>query len=527
MWENDWRDRIWARLGEPWDMIVVGGGITGAGILREAARLEVRALLVEKKDFSWGTSSRSTKLVHGGLRYLGQRQFGVTFHSVRERERLLREGPGLVEPLGFLMAIQEGETPRQVFGAGLAIYDLFAWKRDHEYYAAGDFLMLAPHIASEKLKGGFRYGDALTDDARLVLRIMREAVRNGATALNYTSAESLLIGRDGRVNGVRLRDQVTDRATDVHATVVINATGAWADRLRGQVGGKPRIRPSRGSHLIFPAWRFPAAQAITLWHPDDHRPVFVIPWEGVTLVGTTDLDHKQPLDEEPHIDADETVYLMAALEAAFPKLHLGLEDVLASFAGIRPIVGTGKADPSKESRAHVVLEENGLITVTGGKLTTYRLMVRDTLNAAGRLLPVLGTADEGTLALDAVPIELAGAPSSMDSTARRRLLGRYGADTEALVEAACPGELERIPGTSSLWAELRWAARSEGVIHLDDLLLRRVRLGLLLPHGAMPVLHRIRSIVQPELGWSDALWERETARYAEIWAKGYGVPGSS
>jgi len=374
MWQNDWRNRIWVRLGDPWDIIVVGGGITGAGILREAARLGLRALLVDKKDFSWGTSSRSTKLVHGGLRYLKQGQFGVTYHSVRERERLLREGPGLIEPLGFLMATYEGDTSRRVFGAGLAMYDLFASRRDHQYYAADDFQMLAPHVSAEKLEGGFRYGDALTDDARLVLRIIREAVRDGAAALNYAAAERLLLDTDGHVNGVRLRDQVTDRAIELQASVVINATGAWADRLRIQVGGQARIRPSRGSHLIFPAWRFPAAQAITLWHPDDHRPVFVIPWEGGTLVGTTDLDHQQPLDEEPQIDSGETAYLMAVLEARFPKLHLGLEDVLASFAGIRPIVGTGKEDPSKESRAHTVVVDEGLITVTGGKLTTYRLM---------------------------------------------------------------------------------------------------------------------------------------------------------
>jgi len=527
MWQNDWRNRIWVRLGDPWDIIVVGGGITGAGILREAARLGLRALLVDKKDFSWGTSSRSTKLVHGGLRYLKQGQFGVTYHSVRERERLLREGPGLIEPLGFLMATYEGDTSRRVFGAGLAMYDLFASRRDHQYYAADDFQMLAPHVSAEKLEGGFRYGDALTDDARLVLRIIREAVRDGAAALNYAAAERLLLDTDGDVNGVRLRDQVTDRAMELHASVVINATGAWADRLRIQVGGQARIRPSRGSHLIFPAWRFPAAQAITLWHPDDHRPVFVIPWEGVTLVGTTDLDHQQPLDEEPQIDSGETAYLMAALEARFPKLHLGLEDVLASFAGIRPIVGTGKEDPSKESRAHTVVVDEGLITVTGGKLTTYRLMVRDTLKAAARSLPVLRAADETAPCLNPVPPALVGAPESMDGAVRRRLLGRYAADTEALVAAALPGELERIPGTRSLWAELRWAARDEGVVHLDDLLLRRVRLGLLLPQGAMLLLHRIRAIVQPELGWSDILWEREVTRYAEIWAKGYSPPDSS
>ncbi len=524
MWQEGWRDNIWARLDRPWDVIVVGGGITGAGILREAAGLGLAVLLVEKKDFAWGTSSRSTKLVHGGLRYLKQGQIGVTSHSVRERERLLKEGPGLVDPLGFLLATYEGDSPGEwLFRVGLAVYDLLALKWSHRYYDADGFRMLAPRIGGEKLKGGFRYGDALTDDARLVLRVIREAVRGGGTALNYAAAEGLLFDGEGRVNGICLRDRVTDRTAEVRARVVINATGAWADRLRSQVGGQARIRPSRGSHLIFPAWRFPVAQAVTLVHPLDQRPVFVLPWEGITLVGTTDLDHYQPLDDEPQISPDEVAYLMAAVNSKFPALHLSVGDVLATFAGVRPIVGSGKKDPSKESRAHVVWEENGLLTVTGGKLTIFRLMTLDTLKAMRHLLPDLPPVDSNTRMLDPVAPNLPDA-ESLDDDTRRRLLGRYAADAPAMVAAAAPGELEQIPGTDSLWAELRWAARDEGVIHLDDLLLRRVRIGLLLRHGAMPIMDRIRAIVQPELGWDDARWHAEIAAYADVWAQGYSAP---
>lgn len=521
MWQGHWRDNVWSQLDQPWDVIVIGGGITGAGILRQATHLRLRTLLVEKNDFAWGTSSRSTKLVHGGLRYLAQGQYSVTRESVREREWLMQQAPGLINALGFLFGIYKGESPnRRAAAIGLAAYDLFGHKWAHRYYKSDDFLMLAPHITQEGLKGGYRYFDAVTDDARMVLRIIREAVDAGGTALNYAVAEKLLLSRDGKVRGIVLRDTLSGRTLELEAQVVISATGAWADQLRSQVGGKPRIRPSRGSHLLFPAWRLPVAQAITLVHPRDKRPVFVLPWEGATLAGTTDLDHRQPLDDEPHVEQIEIDYIMEALDAKFPSLRLQAEDIMATFAGVRPIVASGKSvDPHKESRAHVVLEENGLVTITGGKLTTFRPMVLDALRAARRVWPGMPVPGGNAPMFDPLPSDLADV-TALDSYARQRLLGRYGAYAPALV-AAAPGELDVIPETDTLWAELRWAARNEGVVHLDDLLLRRVRIGLLLPHGAIPVMDAIRTIVQPELGWDDARWKEEVAAYADIWARAY------
>ncbi|HOG46643.1 MAG TPA: glycerol-3-phosphate dehydrogenase/oxidase [Anaerolineae bacterium] len=523
MWTTGWRDRAWNRLSEPWDVLIVGGGITGAGILREAVRLGLRALLVEQRDFSWGTSSRSSKLVHGGLRYLAQGKVGLTRASVGERKRLLEEGPGLIDPLGFLLATYKGDRPgRWTYKAGLSVYDLLALQWSHRHYSAQDFELLAPHIVGHGLKGGFRYGDAQTDDARLVLRVIAEAVAAGGLALNYAAAEEVL-QEGGRAAGVRLADRVAGRTAEVRARVVINATGAWADRLRGQVGAEPRIRPLRGSHLIFPAWRLPVAQALSFLHPADHRPVFIFPWEGIALVGTTDLDHHRPLDEEPAIAPEEVSYLMAAVASQFPSLNLGPSDVIATFAGIRPVVGSDKADPSKESRDHVVWEEGGLLTVTGGKLTTFRLIALDALKAARRHLPGMAKPSRRLPVLDAVDIAL---PSGgrLDEAQRRHLLGRYGAAAPALVAAAAPGELEAIPGGRTLWAELRWAARAEGVVHLDDLLLRRVRLGLLLPQGGQAILERVRAIAQPELGWSDARWHEEEAGYLDLWRHAYSLP---
>jgi glycerol-3-phosphate dehydrogenase len=527
MWQGEWRDAVWQQLQQPLDLLVVGGGITGAGVLREAARMGLKALLVEQRDFAWGTSSRSSKLVHGGLRYLQTFQFGLTRASVRERERLMDEAPGLIDSLGFLLAIYSGDSPgRWKFEAGLTVYDLLALHWTHRHYSAQDFQMLAPHLTVTRLRGGFRYGDAQTDDARLVLRVLLEAVGAGAWAINYTKAVGLIRDASGSVTGVRLQDLVAGRTCEAHARVVVNATGAWADRLRSEPNCTQRIRPLRGSHLIFPAWRLPVAQAISFLHPIDRRPVFVFPWEGITLVGTTDIDHQDELDIEPAISPQEVAYLMAAVQSQFAPLCLQIEDVTATFAGIRPVIDTGKDDPTKESRDHVVWQENGLLTVTGGKLTTFRLIALDVLSKLRSLLPDSPPADSDHPVLDPVnPDSLIG--TGLSETVRKRLVGRYGARAPALVQAASPSELEPIPGTTTLWAELRWAARSEGVIHLDDLILRRVRLGLLLPDGAGALLPAIKAICQPELGWGDARWSAEETAYLDLWRACYSVPDAT
>lgn len=535
-WNAAWREETWRSLADSeWDVVIAGGGITGAGILREASRLNLRALLVEQRDYAWGTSSRSSKLVHGGLRYLKTGQLALTRASVQGREQLLAEGQGLIDPLGFLLAQYEGDgatAGRLVYGAGLTIYDLLALQWSHRYYSPLDFQMMAPYISPTGLRGGFHYQDAQTDDARLVLRVMREAAGDGGTALNYVRAEQLLLDGADRPVGLRLRDILTGRSAEAHARVIINATGAWADNLRVQVGEEARIRPLRGSHLIFPAWRFPLAQAVSFMHPIDARPVFAFPWEGVTLVGTTDVDCPPPLENDPCITGDEVAYLMAAITAHFPALSLTLSDVVATFAGIRPVIGSGKADPSDESRDHVIWQENGLLTVTGGKLTTFRQIARQALEEVCHVIDDPDTeAGESRLArlhddapvLQAVDAHIAGI-EALPGEVGQRLIGRYGLDAPALLAAAGAGELEPVPGTPVLWAEIRWSARAEAVAHLEDLLLRRARLGLLLPHGGVDHLARIRAIVQAELGWDDTRWATEEANYRELIATAYSLP---
>ncbi len=521
---TDSREQTWSRLEHhgPWDLVIIGGGITGVGLLHEATRRGLDALLVDQGDFASGTSSRSSKLVHGGLRYLAQGDLRLTWQSVRERERLLNELPGLVEPIGFLMpSYADDRMSKRMMRTGLRIYDFFGSGVPHKALSVADLLMLAPRLRLDRLAGGFWYRDAQTDDARLVLRVLFDALASGASALNYARVDELL-ERDGKVSGVVLRDHEQDRVVKVEGRVVVNATGAWADTLRARVDAKAAIRPLRGSHLLFPSWRFPVAQAVAFRHPVNGRPMFAYPWEGLTLLGTTDLDHDRPLDEPPRISQGEAESLVEAARAAFPGLSIHVGDAVSSYAGVRPVIGTGKKDPSKESREHVIWQERGLWTVTGGKLTTFREIAREAVDKFEESLP---QAPQGIPKRGTFPQPPLGARwGELDALERRRLAGRYGTWTPALVEASREGELQRIPETWFLWAELRHAARLERVVHLEDLMLRRVRAGLILDDGGAEHLPRVRSICQSELGWSDSRWAKEEDLYLASWARQHSPP---
>lgn len=524
MWRQGWRETVWAGLDQPRDVIIIGGGITGAGILHLASQAGLRALLLEANDFAFGTSSRSSKLVHGGFRYLRNRQYKITRESVQERQWLLHEAKGLVTPLRFVMPTYHWHrTPAWQLGLGVVIYDLMAPKWRHRAYTARQLLDECPQINPEELSGGYQYCDASVDDSRLVLRILRDAVQLGGTALNYASVESLLRTRDGQVRGVQVCDQGggQGRMVEVEARVVINAAGPWCDELRYQLGAPPRLRKLRGSHLVFPFEKLPLRQAITLFHRRDNRALFIVPWEGVSLIGTTDVDHDPRWEgnlAEPCASAAEIEYLLEALTQTLPGLDLTADDVLSTFSGLRPVIRSGQADPSRESRAHAVWQEDGLLTITGGKLTTFRVMAREALRAAQPRLPK--EAKFPRRARWFIPPQEVP-PSGLEPEALARLAGRYGAELASFLNSARPEELERVEGLPTLWAELRWSACNEDVLHLDDLLLRRVRLGVLLPQGGLGQMERIRAIVQPELGWSEERWQREAAAYAERWRRYY------
>jgi glycerol-3-phosphate dehydrogenase len=527
MWNSNWRERIWQSLDQPWDIIIVGGGITGAGLLREATQAGLHCLLVEAADFSFGTSSRSSKLVHGGFRYLRNKQYSVTRESVHEREWLLREAKNLVTPLAHLLpSYKRHSIPSWQLSLGVFIYDLFGHKWAHRALSAQQMLKINPLMETNGLMGGYEYYDAQVDDCRLVLRVLREAVRQGATALNYARAESLLRDEKGLVCGVRLIDTAgsNGRSAEVKAKVVINAAGPWCDELRTQLGAGRKIRKLRGSHLIFSCEKLPLTEAITFTHPKDHRTLFLLPWESVSMIGTTDVDHDPRLEEggaEPYASAEEIDYMMEALHATLPGADVTKDDIISSFSGLRPIVFDGDVAPSKASRAHVILVEDGLLTITGGKLTIFRIMAHQALQAAAERLPKNTRLKRMPRFFDPIKVMDVVCESSLTNKQCLRLLGRYGADAAELLKSARAEDLSPVGDSNILWAELKFAARDEGVVHLDDLLLRRVRLGLLLPEGGKQFLTQIRAAVQPILGWDDTLWLDEERRYLETWQRYY------
>ncbi len=508
-----------------WDLLVIGGGITGAAVLAEASRMGLKTLLCEERDFAWGTSSRSSKLVHGGLRYLRQGRFRLTHHSVINRQRLLAEAPGLVTPISFLMPIRKDIGPgKRATGLGLYIYDLMAGRRAHSYLEKEDFALLAPGLDSSALRGGFLFQDAQTDDARLVLRLILEAVERGAQALNYTRVLSLLRRSSGMVSGACLQDTLTGETKEVLAKVVINATGPRSESFHKPPDPRLRIRALRGSHLVFPHWSLPVHSAITLIHPEDLRPLFIFPWEGVLVAGTTDVDHLEDLSQEPSMSSQEANYILECLRFHFPSWEGGPQDAMCAYAGVRAVISRDHSrPPSAESREHVIWKDRGLVTVTGGKLTTFRLLAREALHAAASELGLAGKVDLSSPAYEPVPPPH-GAGLRVSPRVWIRLFGRYGKKAIQILEKSPSEQLEPVPGTSILWAELAHAACSERIKHLEDLLLRRVRLGLLAPRGAYEHLERIQQVCSSALEWDGHRWEREKAAYLDTLSRFYTVP---
>jgi glycerol-3-phosphate dehydrogenase len=507
-----------------WELIIIGGGITGAGIFREASRRGLRVLLVEQKDFAWGTSSRSSKLVHGGLRYLKEGHFLMTKIAVAERERLLREAPGLVESLGFLLPIYEDQRPgRRTMQVGLSLYDIMARERQHHYYDAEAFIKMIPPINPKGLKGGFHFLDAQVDDSRLVLRLINESVAAGACALNYTAVRHIDRNDEGRVAGVELEDVETHEIKNVFSPAVINATGSWAEKLHPSPEPQRHLRPLRGSHLVFTASAIPLNEGFSFMHPLDNRAVFVIPWEGAVLVGTTDLDHPQDLSVEPNITQTEVTYLMKGIQAIFPSLNISPADCLCAFAGIRPVLSEGKLKPSEESREHVVWVDRGLVTVTGGKLTTFRRLALDALKAAKPFLPPGKMADPKAPIFNEVHLTPAQEYGLSPQT-WRRLYGRYGSAADTIVKTAGADDLTPIAGTHTLWAELPYVAQNEQIRHLGDLLLRRVRIGLLTPNGGKAYLKRIQKLCKKALPWDRRRCKEEIDIYLAQWNHAHALP---
>jgi len=530
MWRIGWRDEAWSALDQEFDLIVIGGGITGAGIFAEACRKGFKTLLVEAKDFASGTSSRSSKLVHGGFRYLRNGQIKITYDSVRERERLLREERGLIHELGFLIARYQGDRlPMWALGLGLTLYDLIAFRWGHKYYQPERMLDLCPQLNPQDLEGGYRYFDALTDDARLVLKMIKTGVEFGGYALNYCPVQHILQMRHGQFVGIIIKDISPDgleRTCEVQSTAIINATGVWAEEVfslaLGEMIRKPKLRKLQGSHLVFSQEKLPLTRAVSIWHPEDKRPVFAFPWEGVTLVGTTDVDTNSRIRTDPQITGAEFEYLLDFIQYAFPGLNLSGKDVQSTFSGYRAVLDTGKSDPSKESREHILKYDAGLLTVAGGKLTTFRLMANQALRLLGKKMASFSPSNQIQEAGISPSIRLF-ARSEIDTRIGIRLIGRLGMDVQYMVDEIPNEEFRLIENSRTTFAELRWGAKAEGTMHLDDLLMRRVRLGITIPGGGLAIIQQIKEIVTEELHWDETRWQEELINYKQLLGNRYSV----
>lgn len=525
MLHQTWREQTWSDLDQPWDIIVIGGGITGAGIFNMAAQKGLRVLLIEAHDFTFGTSSRSSKLVHGGIRYLKNRQFEVVRESVKERERMIRESDSLVDPLAFIFpSFEDNIRDTKLMRLGVILYDLMAPKWQHGNLDKDQVKAALPALKQNGVMGGVKYFDSRVDDSQLVIRVIVDGIRYGGSAINYARAVELCKAKNGKVEGVVVQDEtaaLSPSQKELQAKVIINATGPWSDEIREKIEGAPKLRRLRGSHLIFPQEKLPIHAAVTMLHPRDNRALFAIPWEGRTMIGTTDLDHDLH-EDETRITQSELDYLLEAARHAFPDFPVTQEDILSTFSGLRPVINTNAPTPSKESRAHKVWEEEGLVTVAGGKLTIFRVMAADVLNFCRHRL-----ADEPRFDHRA-PCFIHPKPLTRQSLSNPdwiMMAGRLGEDVNIFFKEADPENLYPIDPLPELWAELVWAAKNEAVVHLDDLLLRRVRMGLLLPNGGLDHLERIRQLTQAPLGWSDEKWKTEVDRYKDIRQMNYYLPG--
>ncbi|MDQ3897867.1 MAG: glycerol-3-phosphate dehydrogenase/oxidase [Actinomycetota bacterium] len=500
--------------GQRFDVLVVGGGITGAGVALDAASRGLRTALVERRDFGSGTSSRSSKLVHGGLRYLSQGEYRLVAQALAERQRLLVNAPHLVRPLPFLYPSYGSRSRMRAVGTALWLYDLaggFRIGRLHRRLRVPDATAHTPSLRTDQLVGAHLYLDAHADDARLTLAVVRTAVLDHrAVAANYVTVTDLLVHADGRLAGAHVN--ADGREFDVRASVVVNAAGVWGDRLWGD--GPASVRPAKGVHLTVPADLVRTDVALVLGVPTDNRSIFVVPWPGTdrVYVGTTDTDYDGPLDD-PTCTPDDMAYLLDAANAALATT-LTPGDVVGTWAGLRPLVAGAPSQRSADlSRRHRVIRgRQGLVSITGGKLTTYRAMAADTVDAVEDMLGRRRTPSRtAKLALRGAVRGLPGDDGHLER--------RYGSDARvvsALIRTDPSLGEPLVPGLPYLRAEALYATRYEMARTLDDVLARRTRSLILARDASVAAAAAAARLVATELGWTSAEAAVQTEAYRAV-----------
>ncbi|NKE55987.1 glycerol-3-phosphate dehydrogenase [Lentzea sp. PSKA42] len=522
------REESWQRLeAETFDVVVIGGGVVGVGAALDAATRGLRVALVEARDLASGTSSRSSKLFHGGLRYLEQLEFGLVREALRERELMLtRIAPHLVKPVSFLYPLTNRMWERPYTAAGLFLYDTMGGARSvpgQKHLTRAGALRLVPALKRDALIGGIRYYDAQADDARHTMMVGRTAAHYGAVVRTSTQVVGFLREAD-RVSGVRVRDVEDGREVDVRAHAVINATGVWTDELQRLSGsrGRFRVRASKGVHIVVPRDRIVAESGMIL--RTEKSVLFVIPWRNHWIVGTTDTDWNLDL-AHPAATKHDIDYILEHVNSvlATPLTH---DDIEGVYAGLRPLLAGESDSTSKLSREHAVARvAPGLVAIAGGKYTTYRVMGADAVDAAhvdlpGRIqpsitdkVPLVGA--DGYHALVNQADQLA-AKHGLHPYRVRHLLDRYGSLVHEVLSLAADNSelLKPIPASPDyLQVEAVYAASHEGAMHLEDVLTRRTRISIEYAHRGVDSAEAVARLVALVLGWDEDAIKREVEVY--------------
>ncbi len=496
---------------EEYDLIIIGGGITGCGVAYEAAARGASVLVLEQGDFAGGTSSRSTKLIHGGIRYLKQMDFRLVREGVHERQRLIATAPYLVHPIQFVYPVHKGDPdPFWALRAGMMLYDWYAGRSNllrHKVYPGKSVLAEEPHLREDGLQGAGLYADCLTDDARLTLEVARAAERKGAVMLNYTPVQRFLYHEDGRMAGVEIVDRLGGgEPIPVYAKALLNATGPWADLIRrmDEPGCPETVRTTKGVHLTVPHERLPLKRPVVM-HAADKRLMFAVPRDGFTYLGTTDTDYTGD-PAAITVDDSDVAYILAATNRTFPRAHLTVDDVVSAWAGLRSLAATGGGlKPSQVSRDYRLhTSKSGLVSVAGGKLTAFQAMARSVLR---KLMPQLPHEE--------LPLDLPGVarPSQADefetavrevglpAEAAAELWSRHGSEVPVVLAQINPA-IEQ-PRARMLAAEAVYAVQHEFAVTLTDLLNRRTAQMLFSRDNGLESAHVVAGEMGRLLGWTE------------------------
>ncbi|MEM7436259.1 MAG: glycerol-3-phosphate dehydrogenase [Myxococcota bacterium] len=530
------REQMWHQVPEEVDLAIIGGGITGAGIARDAARRGLRVALFEMDDLAYGTSSRSSKLIHGGLRYLETYEFSLVFESVSERRVLLDLAPHLVNPLAFLFPIYEGTSRSMLMiGAGMWLYEglsLFRSPKRHRRLKPDEVAEIEPLLRQEGLEGAPLYYDCSTDDARLTLESALDAEDNGAVIATHAPVRGFIKNELGRISGLRIENVRDGSEREIRAHTVVNATGPWTDDTIGMTGVEASavLRPTKGIHIVVDAQKLPIQHAVVCFHPVDDRALFALPWGDRTYVGTTDTDYDGTPGEE-YATSEDVNYLIEAANNYFPEHPIGREDVIATWAGLRALIAPdpsrGQMAESKVSREHeIIVGEDGLITIAGGKLTTYRKMAEEVANTAVQMLRLDGKLPEKLTAARTDEVPLPGAVGWPEDDDHQRVAdkvrevaqGRLGGETCLYLVTAygtraiwiaerCAADPSLaapiIDGRPEIMAQVDFAVDEELAATVSDVLIRRTQIFFRDLDQGLGAVDKVADRMATLIGWDD------------------------